>query len=405
MREGWVETTLGNVLTRRSDRLGKGPEPRILTVTEGAGLVDQLAHWGRRVATDDVSDYKVVDPGDVVYNVYLLWKGAIGQNLFPERGVTSPVYEVFTPEADVESRYLGLLLRSPLLLSAFDSISIGSIQRRRRAPWQDFERISILLPPLAEQRRIVDLIGAIDDAIASAEATASNARRSATSMLIHPMWEIAETVPLESVFEHVIGGTWGDPPGLSDVPVLALGPKSYAGRVEVDADTATVRSLPSKRAAGRMLLPGDIVLERSGGSPTQPVGRVIRMSNEGASNVVPSDFQRLLRPDPSKAHPDFVFWSMWANYESGVVVPFQKATTSIRNLNIPQYLSQVLIALPAHSEQVKFAALAESYMTLVKGHEHQASQLLELRSSLLTALLSGQHEIPESYDELMGVAS
>ena len=154
-----------------------------------------------------------------------------------------------------------------------------------------------------------------------------------------------------------------------------------------------------------MLLPGDIVLERSGGSPTQPVGRVIRMSNEGASNVVPSDFQRLLRPDPSKAHPDFVFWSMWANYESGVVVPFQKATTSIRNLNIPQYLSQVLIALPAHAEQVKFAALAESYMTLVKGHEHQASQLLELRSSLLTALLSGQHEIPESYDELMGVAS
>ena len=110
MREGWQERPLGQVLRRRTDRLGVAPEPRILTVTEGRGLVDQIVHWGRRVATEDVSGYKLVDPGDIVYNVYLLWNGAIGQSLFSDRGVTSPVYEVFTPTADVEPRYLGLLL-------------------------------------------------------------------------------------------------------------------------------------------------------------------------------------------------------------------------------------------------------------------------------------------------------
>ena len=153
MRDGWRDTTLSEILTRRSDRLGAAPEPRILTVTEGAGLVDQLAHWGRRVATEDVSAYKVVDPGDVVYNVYLLWNGAIGQNLFRERGVTSPVYEVFTPNKSLNPRYIGLLLQQKSMREAFDSISIGTIPRRRRAPWQDFLRLRVALPPRQDQDR------------------------------------------------------------------------------------------------------------------------------------------------------------------------------------------------------------------------------------------------------------
>lgn len=408
MRDGWEDVALGQLICRRSDFTTVDPDADYVILgvqRSGWGFVQRDPLKGRDQKFTKLMRIKA---DDLVYRTITAFE-APSAVAGPEQAglfVTPQTFPVYTINSDrLLPAYMRLLTTWASFHDEMAARCSGTVLRRKTLSVRAFESIPVPLPPLLEQRWIVDLIGAIDDTIASAEATASNARRSATSMLIHPLWEIADTVPLESVFEHVIGGTWGDPPGLSEVPVLALGPKSYAGRVEVDADTTTLRSLPSKRAAGRMLRPGDIVLERSGGSPTQPVGRVIRMSNERAPNVVPSDFQRLLRPDPSRAHPDFVFWSMWANYESGLVVPFQKATTSIRNLNIPQYLSQVRIALPAPAEQVKFAALAESCMALVKGHERQASQLLELRSSLLMALLSGQHEIPKSYDELMEVAS
>lgn len=407
MRDGWERTALGRVARQVVEPVAI--DSRRLYSNLGvkwyaAGTFLREPKLGSEIKASRL--YRV-RPGQFVYNRLFATEGSFALVRPEDEGaVASNEFPVFDIDRErLLPEYLALHFQQPSVWHEVHLECTGTTKSRLRWKEERFAAHTVLLPRLCEQRRIVDLIGTLDDTIASAEATASSARRSATSMLIHPMWEIADTVPLESVFEHVIGGTWGDPPGLSEVPVLALGPKSYAGRVDVDADTTTLRSLPSKRAAGRMLRPGDIVLERSGGSPTQPVGRVIRMSNEGASNVVPSDFQRLLRPNPSRAHPDFVFWSMWANYESGVVVPFQKATTSIRNLNIPQYLSQVRIALPAHAEQVKFAALAESYMALVRGHEHQASQLLEVRSSLLDVLLSGEHEIPESYDELVGVAS
>src|SRR5690625_5097962 len=104
MREGWRRFTLGDLLERQTVRLGSSVEPRLLTVTEGVGLVDQLEHWGCRVPTQDVSKYKVVQPRDIVYHVSLLWLGAIGQNHFDDVGVTSPVYEVFRPREGVDTR-------------------------------------------------------------------------------------------------------------------------------------------------------------------------------------------------------------------------------------------------------------------------------------------------------------
>lgn len=406
MREGWREVPLGNVFALTSKRAREVREPPVLSITKYDGVVLAADYFDKRIASDAIANYKVLEPEDWAYSTIHIDEGSIARNNLGFRGAVSPMYTTlrFTA-AEHDPRYFELLLRTGRMLARYKDAQQGSINRRRSLPWKVFCGIGVTVPALREQRRIIDLIAAIDDTISSSEVTARNARRSATSFLAHPTWEIADTVPLESVFEHVIGGTWGDPPGVSEVPVLALGPKSYAGRVEVDADTATQRSLSGKRAAERILRAGDIVLERSGGSPTQPVGRVIRMRTEQASNVVPSDFQRLLRPDPSKAHPGFVFWSMWANYESGAVVPFQKATTSIRNLNIPQYLAQVRIALPASAEQVRFAALAESFAAVISGYEQQGVRLRELRSNLLSALLSGEHAIPESYDELMGVAS
>jgi len=261
--------------------------------------------------------------------------------------------------------------------------------------------LEFTIPPVLQQWRIVDLIGAVDDAIADASIAVESLVATAVATIYRTWGDETPQVPLRSVFSHVIGGAWGSPPGQEDADVLALGPRSYAGRTEVAPETASPRSLSFKRAADRILKVGDVVLERSGGTPTQPVGRVIRMTSP-VPNVVPSDFQRLLRPDPAKADPGFVFWHMWANYEAGHSVPFQRATTNIRNLDIPSYLAQTVMPLPDLAAQQQHGAMADSFATVAMGYRAAAGRLRTLRSNLLTALLSGEHRIPEAYDQLVG---
>ena len=74
------------------------------------------------------------------------------------------------------------------------------------------------------------------------------------------------------------------------------------------------------------------------------------------------------------------------------------------NLN-RSILSKIPVALPPESTQHRWA---QAWIAL-RGSERRAAtslaDLRTLRSNLLTALLSGEHEIPESYDELIQEAS
>jgi restriction endonuclease S subunit len=353
------------------------------------------------VATENVSKYKVVRPNALVYNVYLLWLGAIGRNVTGESAITSPVYEVFDVDGTADARYVEHLVRSDEMRRAYAGISIGTVPRRRRTPWQAFLQLPITLPPLAEQRRIVDLIAAVDDAIEAAEREAESHDRTLTALLAHEFsFDGVGSMPVIELIEFTLGGAWGSPPGADDVDVTALGPSAYkAGDTSVDPELGTLRSLSAKRAADRSLQEGDIVLERSGGSPTQPVGRVIRMEKD-TDYVVPSDFMRLLRVDRSKADPAYVFWALWCAYRTGRSQPFQKRTTSIFNLNIPSYLAGLKMSVPAFDEQREIVALAEAGWSSHAAARAHADALRALRSNLLTVLLSGEHEIPATYDQL-----
>ena len=147
MHEGWRTAPIGDVVVRSDERLGRSAEPTILTCTEGTGLIRQADKFKKRIAAADTSLYKVVRRGDVVYNPYLLWKGAIAQSDYDEMCITSPVYEVLRPVEGVDTRYVGLALTSRGVVSLFDALSIGSIERRRRAVLPAVLDVPIDLPP------------------------------------------------------------------------------------------------------------------------------------------------------------------------------------------------------------------------------------------------------------------
>ncbi|POH60305.1 restriction endonuclease subunit S [Arthrobacter glacialis] len=341
----------------------------------------------------------IAPPGAVLLTMY----GSIGRSAIARIPVATNqaiiwgvAKEGFLPE------FIFSWIRSNEII--LDSMGRGATQRNINGTM--VRNFPIPLVPITEQRRIVDLIGALDDVIEAAQQATDECAQSWSSAILSELALVdADPIKAESMFCHIIGGAWGSPPGEEDTKVRAIGPSSYAdSRIYVDLSLSTERSLSAKRAKIRSLELGDIVLERSGGSPTQPVGRVIRM-NATEANVVPSDFMRLLRPDPAVVDSALAFWIMWALYRADASLPYQKFTTGIRNLNISDYLSGVSVRIPStRDEQFRIVEIAESFLDAYEAAQDHVVSARALRSEIFTSLLSGAHTIPESYDELLEAA-
>lgn len=401
MNSNWKMGVLGDLIEEADSEVAPEPwEHELITVRlHAAGLIPAGKKPNR---TKSGRKHYFRRQGEILVgrqNFHRRCVGVVTEDL--DGMVTSNAISAFVARQGVSARFAQIVMSLKSTAETADRMMPGSGQREISV--KNLLSIPAPFPSFEEQRRIVDLIGSVDDAIDAVEGDARSLQEFHATVLAKDFKAITgDEVPLDSLFGHIIGGSWGNPPGEDEVDVVALGPTAYAGgRTEVDPSLGSTRSLSQKRVNARALQVGDIVLERSGGSPTQPVGRVLRMST-AVPNVVPSDFMRLLRPDTAKIEPGFAYWALWVKYRAGESLPFQKFTTGIRNLNIPDYLSQSTVRIPLErSEQVRIAELGDSLRAAFEALTGQATSLRTLRSDLLTALLSGAHLIPESYDERM----
>ncbi|QYG10870.1 hypothetical protein [Microbacterium sp. PAMC22086] len=405
MRDGWREVSLGDVAARRADFTPVVADHlyRVVGVQRsGWGLVDREPARGDSMKFGKLMQLHV---GDLVYRTITAFEApsTVVSPAYAGAFVTPQAFPVYSIDrTQLLPGFMKLLTTSPTFHEEMAARCVGTVLRRKTLSKGAFESIPIALPSLAKQRRIVDLMASADDAIDAADAEAEATATSLSSAMAEIVrFGAGSSQPLVDLFETTLGGAWGLPAGADEQDVTALGPSAYkGGEVAVDPAVGATRSLSIKRAAARALRVGDIVLERSGGSPTQPVGRVIRMEEEHPW-VVPSDFMRLLRVDRTRADPGFVFWCLWSAYRSGLARPFQKRTTSIFNLNITEYLASVRVGVPDIESQRDIAALGDAGWAAVVAVRATADALRTLRSNLLSVLLSGKHEIPSSYDHLL----
>ncbi len=105
--------------------------------------------------------YKLVEPGDLVMNIMLAWRGS--QAVSSHRGITSPAYSVFrVTRDDVVPEYLHYIYRTELYNGLFKTVSTGVMDSRLRLYPEVFFRLPTLLPPKEEQHLIVRYLRALD---------------------------------------------------------------------------------------------------------------------------------------------------------------------------------------------------------------------------------------------------
>jgi len=203
-------------------------------------------------------------------------------------------------------------------------------------------------------------------------------------------------VRLRHLVEEAQGGAWGSEIGDYELDVECYRVADFDRWVNTAAAKApTMRSIPREQFKRIGLAPDDLLLEKSGGGDTQPVGFVARFVGSENPSIC-SNFVARLRVKP-RHHPRFVAEVFAAIYDSGLTIPFVKQTTGIQNLDVDAFLSQHW-AVPGRGEQERLASCIQRELARVgalrESIKRQLELLAEQRQALITAAVTGELDIP-----------
>lgn len=254
------------------------------------------------------------------------------------------------------------------------------------------------VPPLAEQQRIVGLLDEAFAGIATAQALAEQNQKNCRALFESHLHSVF-TNHGEGWAETTVGqacqfsnGLWkGERPPFVRVGVIRNTNFTREGALD-DSDIAYL-DVETKKFEKRRLQLGDIILEKSGGGPKQPVGRVALFDKEEGLFSF-SNFTAALRVrEPNKLDYRYLHRFLYWIYVTGVTEGMQSNSTGIRNLDSDAYKA-IKLSLPPLAEQERIVelidALHEESQRLSTLYEQRLAALAALKKSLLHHAFSGK---------------
>lgn len=171
-----------------------------------------------------------------------------------------------------------------------------------------------------------------------------------------------------------ISGEWGTDDLVGNgVPVLRTTNFSNIG--VVNFNNVVTRQIVKKSISEKLLRYGDIIIEKSGGSDKQPVGRVVFFEGEDNKYLF-NNFTGLLRVrDFCKWNPKYIFYSLFANYAKGGTIPFENRTTGLHNLQTDSYVNSVMIMERKIEEQTDIVTILDKVNQLINYEKKQLEDL------------------------------
>ena len=143
----------------------------------------------------------------------------------------------------------------------------------------------------------------------------------------------------------------------------------------------------------KILKRGDLIIEISGGSPTQSTGRICYIN----TNVLKRFKNELITSNFCKAvnliDEDFMYWfyNLWNKlYYSGVFFKYEGKTTGIKNLLFEMLCRDYPIIIPDVNLIKKYNHKIEKLFDVIQENLLENAELSSLRDFLLPLLMNGQ---------------
>lgn len=176
----------------------------------------------------------------------------------------------------------------------------------------------------------------------------------------------------------VINGLWtGKKPPFIKVGVIRN--TNFTRHCTLDESNIFYTDVEEKAYAKRKLQKGDIIIEKSGGSEKQPVGRPILFDLDGEFSF--SNFTSTLRIKSDTLLPSFLHKALVGLYFQGKTRPLQSKTTGIHNLDFNTYL-QFTIPVPPLAMQEQIVMELDRICEIIEKKKQQIKELNTLAQSL-----------------------
>ena len=409
----WKEYTVADVISTVIDYRGKTPKK----------LGGDWSDSGyRALSAKNIKTGKIVQPDSIRYvaeDMYRCWMKEEVQKediLITSEAPFGQIYYWDSDEKIVLSqrlfavrinqqfypKYIYFYMTSSFFQAELDGRATGTTVVGLRQP--ELLKCKIFAPDYQEQKRMADTLWCLEEKINNNEAINNNLEQQAQAIfkewfIDNPENENWSNGTFSELIQSTLSGDWG-----KEAPTGNNTEKVYCVR---GADIPEVRAgnngkMPTryilpKNYASKKLTAGDIVVEISGGSPTQSTGRCTAISesllNRYDSGMVCTNFCRAIKP--LSGYSMFIYYYWQYLYDKGVFFSYENGTTGIKNLDISGFLGTEPIIIPPKEKVLAFDDYCQTVFDRIFANGKESEQLSQLRDTLLPKLMSGELDVSD----------
>lgn len=300
-----------------------------------------------------------------------------------------------------DPQFVYYLATSPMFRNVAIKSMVGS-SGRQRVQQSVLDELELTVPSLDEQKQIGSFLALLDKKIAVNNEINDNLQQQTQALfkewfIDNPDVSSWKEGTFSDLIEKTISGDWGKdtPSGNNTEMVYCIRgadiPEVRAG----NKGKMPTRFILPKNYASKRLVDGDIVVEISGGSPTQSTGRAAAVStallDRYDKGMVCTNFCKALKPIAGYSMYVYHYWLYL--YDMGVFFSYENGTTGIKNLDINGFIETEPIIIAPAALVEKFDTFCQSVFSKVYANGLENEQLALVRDTLLPKLMTGEMSV------------
>jgi len=404
MRDGWDAAPLGKFIkqSKKKVKVQIGVEyPAIGVMMEGRGFVTRPPFVGGKTTYKQLTP---IEANQLVLRSITAWEAPIQVTTEKHSGFhVSGVFPVFDIDSSMlNPKFLSLLCRYEPFWESMRERTVGSVLRRKTLSASALMEIPIQIPPLPEQKRIVDLISSVDSYIEALQQQLESAKRSRNAVL-HELLTTGGDDWVETTLGEAAEVIMGRQ--LSPSKKLGTRPRPYIRAANIgswginleDIYEMDFTKIEEERFACQV---GDTILVEGGNEKS--VGCPALITEKESGLCIQNTVIRSRSRNSKVLDPNFQYHLLRFMFWRGDFAQLCAGTTI---MHLGQKRAEIVpIAIPPLGDQLHIVDTISKFDSAVTYSEETLNSAKSLRSGLLSDLLSGDHEIPASYDKVMGAA-
>ncbi len=386
--EDWEEINFSELFTSTSEYTDDLEKYPLYSLTIEDGITAKTERYDRSHLVKKENSYKIVRPNDFAYNPMNIRFGAVARHKGEIPVAVSGYYDIFTTVHPGDLTFMDNFLTCGAMITYYNRVSTGSLVEKQRVHFSDFLKFSLPLPPLAERKRIANILSAQDRIIELCERKLEQLKRMKKYYLQNMFPKGGEEYPeirfkgfTDAWEQRKLGEQYEKVTEKND---LSFGADKIISVANMYFKSDVKQSDDDYMRTYNIMRLGDIAFE---GNKSKHFAHGRFVENTIGDGIVSHVFD-VFRPI---AEYDLLFWKYLINNEGimgRIMTRCTKASTMMTNLVADDFLAESIL-IPSIQEQRRIGRFLDELDTIITLHQRKCEEEKKKKKALQQLLLTG----------------